>query len=137
MDKNTSVAVIMTKKVIVADLKTKFSAALKLFLDYQIYHLPVVYDDKLLGIVSVKDALKAFSERAKDVEDNVDDVITLEDIMTHEPTTVDVSATLGDITEILSNAKFRSLPVVEEGKIVGIISNKDLAVILNGMLKDA
>ena len=67
MDKNTPISTVMTKKVIVADLHTKFTDIMTLFLDYGIYHLPVVFDNKLLGILSLTDALRFFQQDANNI----------------------------------------------------------------------
>lgn len=131
MDKNTQVSHLMTKKVIVADLKTKFSNVLTLFLDYHIYHLPVVFDDKLLGILSMTDALKYFRSGADPAD------FDIEKVMTHHPTTLHADDKLVKASEILAEANFRTLPVVDDdGKIVGILSNKDLVRVLNKMLHE-
>ncbi len=129
MDKSTPVSHLMTKKVIVADLKTKFENVLALFLDYHIYHLPVVFDDKLLGIISMTDALKYYRSGASPADFEMDKV------MTHDPKTLHMDDVLGDASKILSKANFRTLPVVDdEGKIVGILSNKDLVRVLDKKL---
>lgn len=126
MDKSTPVSHLMTKKVIVADLKTKFSNMLTLFLDYHIYHLPVVFDDKLLGIISMTDALKFYRSGASPED------FDIEKVMTHHPNTLHPNDTLGKACEILSEANYRTLPVVDDqGKIIGILSNKDLVRVLN------
>lgn len=139
MDKSTPVSVIMTKKVIVADPASKFTDIQKLFLNYQVYHLPVVEDDKLIGIISLKDALKCYVDNVSKLnegdEKNINEVFTVESVMTHNPNTVSPSTTVGEAVAILSNANFRSLPVVDaDNKIVGIISNKDLVKTLNKIM---
>jgi CBS domain-containing membrane protein len=136
MDKNTPITSVMTKKVIVAELNSKFTDIQKLFLEYQIYHLPVVFDNKLLGIISIKDALKTYAERASALESgdaaDINNKFSIESIMTHDPKTISSDSTLGKAVEILASASFRSLPVVDsEGKIVGILSNKDLVKLFN------
>lgn len=131
MNRNTLISHVMTKNIVVADLHTKFDNILTLFLDYGIYHLPVTYDDKLLGILSMTDALKFFRSG------NSSDDFNIEGIMTHNPTTLNPDSTLGEAVDILSEAKFRSLPVVDdEGKIVGMVSNKDMVRILDKVLED-
>lgn len=131
MDKNTQVSQLMTKKVIVADLKTKLDSMLTLFLDYNIYHLPITYDDKLLGIISMTDALKFF--RSGKTVDEFD----VEKVMTHDPSTLKATDTLLKATEILTTANYRTLPVVDDqGKIVGILSNKDLVRVLDKLLHE-
>lgn len=131
MDRNTTVSHLMTKKVIVADLKTQFSNVLTLFLDYHIYHLPVVFDDKLLGIISMTDALKFYRSGA-DPKD-----FDISEVMTHEPKTLHANDSLEKAAGILAEANFRTLPVVDdENKVVGILSSKDLVRVLNKILKD-
>lgn len=139
MTRNTPITALMTKKVIVAELDTKFTDVQKLFTEYQVYHLPVVFDDKLLGILSVKDALNTYVEHFKELdewsEDKINEEFKLKEIMTHDPTTLHYSKTVGDAVDVLHNAKFRSLPIVDDsGKIVGIVSNKDLVRVLASTL---
>lgn len=137
MDKSTPISSVMTKKVIVADLHTKFTDILTLFLDYKIYHLPVVFDNKLLGILSMTDALHFFQIHANAItqDAHLNELFKMEDIMTRNPVTLNLNSTLKDATEILSSAKFRAVPVVNDaGEIQGIISNKDLVKILNRVL---
>lgn len=137
MDKNTPIASVMTKKVIVADLHTKFTDILTLFLEYKIYHLPVVFNNKLLGILSLTDALKFFHQEANNItkDEHLNELFDIEKEMTHNPKTLDISATIKDAAELLSSGKFRAAPITnEKGDIQGIISNKDLVKILNKVL---
>lgn len=137
MEKSTPISQVMTKKVIVADLHTKFTDILTLFLDYKIYHLPVVFDNKLLGIISLTDALHFFQKHANEIsqDDHLNEKFNMEEIMTHNPITLNINSTLKDATELLSSAKFRAVPIVsDQGEIQGIISNKDLVKILNKVL---
>ena len=137
MDKSTPLSLLMTKKVIVADLHTKFTDILTLFLDYKIYHLPVVFDNKLLGIISLTDALHFFQKHANEItkDDHLNEKFNMEETMTHNPKTLNINDTLKDATELLSSAKFRAVPIVNDhGEIQGIISNKDLVKILNKIL---
>lgn len=136
MDKNTPVSAIMTKEVIVANLGTKFTDIQTLFTSYPVYHLPVVENDVLIGIISIKDSLAAYREKAHNLELGSDDEINakfnVESIMTKNPTSVSPDTTIGDAVKILANASFRSLPVTDaNGKIVGILSNKDFIKVFN------
>ena len=45
---------LMTKEVIVIDFNTKFSRIIEFFHEFHMNHLPVVYNDKLVGMISLR-----------------------------------------------------------------------------------
>lgn len=137
MEASTPISAIMTKKVIVADLETKFSDIMTLFLDYRIYHLPVVENDVLIGIVSLTDALRFFRKEANNItkDEHLNEIFDINIMMTTNPSTLGPDNTVKEAAEVLSKAKFRSLPIVNSADgIVGIISNKDLVKVLNKVI---
>ncbi len=52
--------------------------------------------------------------------------ITAEEVMTKDAVSVDETATLGEALETLSELQVRHLPVVRDGEVVGMISDRDL-----------
>ncbi len=137
MEGRTPISAIMTKKVIVADRQTKFSDVMTLFLDYRIYHLPVVEDNQLIGMVSLTDALRFFRKEANNItkDEHLNELFDISIMMTENPSTLRADNTVKDATEILSKAKYRSLPVVNAAdEVIGIISNKDLVKVLNKVI---
>tara|TARA_B110000037_G_C16937470_1_gene431275 strand:- start:22 stop:435 length:414 start_codon:yes stop_codon:yes gene_type:complete len=137
MQASTPISAIMTKKVIVADLQTKFSDIMTLFLDYRIYHLPVVENEVLIGIVSLTDALRFFRKEANNItkDEHLNEIFDINVMMTTNPSTLGPDNTVKDASEVLCKAKFRSLPIVNAANgIVGIVSNKDLVKVLNKVI---
>ena len=137
MEASTPISAIMTKKVIVADLETKFSDILVLFLDYRIYHLPVVDNQQLIGMVSLTDALRFFRKEANNItkDEHLNQLFDIKIMMTENPASLGPHNTVKEAAEILCKAKYRSLPIVDEAdQIVGIISNKDLVKVLNKVI---
>jgi len=96
-----------------------------------IHHLPIVEGNRnLVGILSTNDALKALiykipslSESAKK---NINQAISIEDIMTPHPYTVAPYDSIEKAAELLVYHKIQSLLVEEEGILVGIVTGKDL-----------
>ncbi len=54
----------------------------------------------------------------------------VEDVMTREVVSVGELATLGEIAELLESKRIKRVPVVHDGKIVGIVSRADLLQVL-------
>jgi CBS domain-containing protein len=112
---------IMTKRVISVKTNTPIYDALKLIASYGISGLPVVEDDMtLVGIVSEKDVLSLF------YSDEGDDEITVNDFMTQPPLYFDENESLLDVCDFLRKNVFRRVPITSKGKIVGIISIRDV-----------
>ena len=112
---------LMTKRVISVRANTPIYEALKLIATYGISGLPVVEDDMtLVGIVSEKDVLSLFYN----CDD--DDEITVDDFMTQPPLFFDEEESLLDICDFLRKNVFRRVPITSKGKLVGIISIRDV-----------
>ena len=130
MNKGTEISAIMTKKVVVANVTNKFTQVRKLFLDYNVHHLPITEDDVVIGIISTRDVLKAYRDvltKIKVLDDKVlDSQIHLADIMTKNPDTAAPTDSIKDVAEMFAKNKYHALPVVEDGKIRGIVSSNDL-----------
>jgi acetoin utilization protein AcuB len=132
---------IMTSNVVVANLNNKFSQVMEFFTTYKVQHLPVAFDDKLLGILSVNDMASYLGNRIKNNEPT--DAASLEasfeisEVMTHHPTSVGVDDTLERVLEILAEGKFQSVPVVKDGLVHGIITNKDIVRVYKWQLDNA
>jgi CBS domain-containing protein len=111
---------IMTKRVISVKTNTPIYDALKLIASYGISGLPVVEDDMtLVGIVSEKDVLSLFYN-------NDDGETTVEDFMTQPPIFFDEDESILDVCDFLRKNIFRRVPITSEGKLVGIISIRDV-----------
>lgn len=130
MEKGTPVSAIMTKKVVVANVNNKFTQVRKLFLEFNLHHLPVTENDVVIGMISTRDVLKAYQDigsKIKVLDDKVlDNKILLADIMTKNPDTIGPMDSIKKAAEMFVKKKYHALPVVEDGKIRGIISSNDL-----------
>lgn len=125
------IAAIMTKNVIVAKPQNSLFQIMEFFHLYKIQHIPVCENEnELVGIVSVNDVLNFIYKMMKDgkaVNENVLNLsFTANDVMTKNPVSISSNHTIEDALDILSEGKFQSVPVVDEGRIVGIVTTKDL-----------
>ena len=111
---------IMTTDVIVVKRHTPLSRVIEILVDNNITGLPVVNDDgTLAGIISEKDVLSL-------VYDSEDDLANVEDFMTIDVVSFEQDEDLIAICECLVKNDFRRVPIVADGKLVGVISRKDI-----------
>lgn len=83
--------------------------------------LLVMSDGKLVGIVSERDITRKLISCNCDISK-----YTVADIMSQELFTVPPSMSVTEAMRIVTEKRFRHLPVVENGKLVGMISIGDL-----------
>jgi len=98
------------------------AAAAKLLKKRQIGVL-VVLDatGQLVGILSERDIVGAMAE-------NGDAVVRLpvSQVMTAKVSTCDVNDSIASIMERMTEGKFRHMPVLDKGRLAGMVSNRDL-----------
>ena len=124
---------IMTENVVSVKKDTPIYEALELLAKYNITGIPVVREDRILvGVLSEKDVLRLFYAHEDEEEG------TVNDFMTQPAVHFDEEESLLDICDCLTNNYFRRVPVTSGGKLVGIISRKDVInYILQLRRKDA
>ncbi|MBK8044317.1 MAG: CBS domain-containing protein [Haliscomenobacter sp.] len=127
------IADIMSRQVLVAHPDHEFLPLCRLFLLMNIHHLPVVQKDngEILGILSANDVLRAFSFKLPELgrldEATLNKHFSVLDLMTPHPLqTISPEDPISLAARIFSERNISSLPVVEEGKLVGIVTNRDI-----------
>lgn len=116
----------MNEPVVTVHPKQSIGEARDLYAEHGIRRLPVVEDGILVGILSPGDVERAFpsifdSEGAKEY-DYLAANTEIRAVMTSSPVTVSPDDTLVMAARKMRKNKIDGLPVVEEGKLVGIIS---------------
>lgn len=130
MKQRVPISEIMTKNVVIAHVTDSLKHISTVLKENNIRHLPVVSGRSLVGIISKTDILRlSFAdiyEGQENVDETVFEMLRTEQVMVHNPTTVDVHDTVKEVADIMSKVEFHALPVLDEGRIVGIISTTDL-----------
>lgn len=100
---------------------------------------PVVSDDRLVGIVGEYDLLEACLLRPSSIIPHFDEILTMpvRDVMSADCVTVAPDDPLSHVIEKLVQHRHKSLPVLEGGKLVGIIARSDLLGGLHERVRDA
>jgi len=121
----------MTPNPIVANPKTNYNQALRLMQQNHIKQLPVVdTHDKLVGIVTQGDMLRAEPSPVTTLSvfeiASLLEKVTMEKIMSHPVFAVDETCSITNAASFMLSNDVDCLPVVREGKLVGIITDTDI-----------
>ena len=125
MNAETPVKEIMTKEVIVVAIDDPVAKVEDIFESNPIHHVVVLEEGQLRGIISKSDLLRIYRDVAKNGPPKMDSM-TAKEIMIANPMVVDPDDTIGLVSDIILANKFHSLPVVEDGELLGIVTNHDL-----------
>lgn len=119
----------MTRNVICIDADDSAIDAWEIMKEWDIRHLPVTNEGKLVGILSDRDVL-LMASRNDEGEPQIPNV-PVGDAMTRDPITCDTHADLETIGQIMLDEKIDSLPVLsDDGELIGLITSSDLIQLL-------
>ena len=129
-----TISSIMTRDVISVTEFTLLEDVFELFKTHRFHHLPVIKEDKsLVGIISTIDLATVFDplitfNQAKSWQETrrYFKSMTAKDIMEKEVTFLHPQQKISVAYEIFKDNEFHSLPIVEDGQLVGILTTYDL-----------
>jgi CBS domain-containing protein len=138
---------VMVSAVVTASPDTTVEGLARLMINLRISGLPVLdQDGRLVGMVTEGDLLRRveigterhrprwsepFSSNSRLAAEYIKShAKRVADIMTREVCSVKETATLGEIADLLEAKRIKRVPVVHDGKIVGIVSRADLLKVL-------
>ncbi len=125
-----NVSVFMTKEPLTVTKYTNIYDAKKIMEEHNIRRLPVLDGDRLVGIVSKSDIMEAappdLSKLSIHELNYILSRMIVSEVMTKHPLTVTPDTPIEVAAKLMRKYKIASLPVLEEGKVVGIITESDL-----------
>jgi CBS domain-containing protein len=112
-------SVMERRKVLKAAPETLVSKAAELMAAKNVGAIMVIEDDRLVGIFTERDVVFRVVARGLDAQ-----ATRLADVMTHAPRTVDPDKSFGYALLVMQENGFRHLPVMQDGKPIGIVSSR-------------
>jgi CBS domain-containing protein len=121
---------IMQSTLVTVTPRTTLPEAIRLTRERGIRHLPVLDDQRLVGIVSDRDLKRAMASSVAALErpdvDSLLDRVTVEAIMTRSVKTIGPTFPVEDAARVMAADKISSLPVTEGDRLIGIITETDV-----------
>ena len=140
---------ILSKEVITITPETGIKEIAQLMIHHGLTGLPVVEGNKVVGIVTEGDLIlkKAhlhlpayiqlldsflYLESTKEVERDLNKMLGVKakEIMTKNPVTIELDATVEELADLMHQKHVNPIPVVDDGKLVGIVSRSDLVALI-------
>lgn len=113
---------VMIKDVIAVDAVSTVKEAVEIMNKHEIGCLVVIEQNKLVGILTERDILKRVLTVTKNPEKT-----KVGEIMTTRVLTVSPATDLEEAAKLMFESNVKKLPVVSEGKLVGLVTLTDLA----------
>lgn len=124
------IADIMTRKLITISPDLAISELQPMFKQFRVHHLLVMEEGRLVGVVSDRDVLRNVSPFVHTTAEDKKDSFTLtrkaHQIMSTQLVTVESTMGIRDACERLLNGGVSLLPIEENGKLVGVVSWRDM-----------
>ncbi len=125
----------MTRNPVTANPDMSVSDASALMKREKVHRLPVLdKDKKLVGIITEKDILYASPSPVSTLSIHemayLLSPLTVKKLMTRDVVTIDKNITVEEAARLMVDQDLSSLPVLENGKLIGIVSKSDLFKIL-------
>jgi CBS domain-containing membrane protein len=125
-----SVSHLMTKEVITLDANEALGVADDVMGLARIRHMPVVDEDgAVIGLVSQRDLFRGALARAlgygEFAQKKLLGIMRVKEVMTNDVVTVPADTSLKDAAKLMTDRKIGCLVIVEDGKLVGILTESD------------
>jgi CBS domain-containing protein len=128
---------IMTSPAVTVVPTASLKQAMRLLDEHEITAMPVVdAAGRLVGVVSEADVLREAVPLDRRVHTHLVEVtappvhLAVTDVMTHLPVSVSPDDDVADAVELMVDTQIKSLPVVQFGMVVGMVSRRDVIAVL-------
>lgn len=131
------VSEVMTSPAVTVQRETSLKRVAQLLDEHSVTALPVVEDDgTIVGVISEADVVLEALPHDPRAHDNPQPVARgpaftcAGDVMNFHPVTVGPRTDLAEATELMTSTSVKSLPVVDGGVVVGMVSRRDVIRVL-------
>lgn len=130
---------VMTPDPVTVDAELTLGALRERFEETGLGAFPVVVDGELVGMVSEFDLLQACLLKPSSIIPRFDQILAMpvSDVMTKDCVTVAPDEPLSHVLEKMIPRRLKSVPVVQKGRVAGIIARTDLLAGLHERVRES
>jgi len=132
-----NLSAIMSTDLVTVQLSASLAEARELMQENRFHHLPVVNEGgDFVGLLTQSDVLAATDSILRDAENRLSAKnIPIEDVMVRNVATISEVASVRQAALFLEKYRIGCLPVVTDGKLVGIITDTDFVAVAINLLE--
>ena len=120
------VSQVMTRDVHSLPAAAEASDAADLILEHRISALPILEEGVVVGLVSTSDLIRVATDRETSSDWRLREGALVDDWMSRDVKSVSPDTTMLDALDLCKLTGVRHLPVIDDGRLVGMISDRDL-----------
>jgi len=114
---------IMNKNAVTSKSDATIKDVSKIMSSHHIGSLVVVENEKIVGIITSGNIIKAIASGKNP------DLTTVEELMTKKVITIEPDKDIKEAVDLMIQHKIKKLPIVQNGKLVGIVTASDIMVV--------
>ena len=131
-----SIEAIMSTNLITVTPSATLAEARSLMHENKIHHIPVVEDDRIVGLITLTNVLAATDSFLRDDQTRIHaDEIGIQDAMVADVATVDINASQRHAALFLAQHSIGCLPDLDGETLVGIITDTDFVAVAINLLE--
>lgn len=134
IERELTVSEVMNKTVIVMDINSDIPAIAREMINRAAGSVIITENGKAMGIITERDLVRGIIK-----EDKKPSEVKANELLSTPLLTIEPGKSIVEASEIMLKANIKRLPVLENGMVIGVISNTDILMVtpgLNTILKD-
>ena len=105
----------MSRRIVAVAPRDSLERARELMREHGVRHLPVLRRSRIAGILSDRDLRSAAAS-----------IKYVQDVMSLNPTAISPDTAVDEAASIMNASKFSALPVIDKGRVVGVLTTTDV-----------
>jgi len=120
MRRRISPDVLRERKMVAVREQTTVREAAKLMREHDVGAVPIIEDEALKGILTVNDVTYRVVAEGLALDETI-----VREVMTPEPDTIKSDTMAIEALRLMQDGGYRHLPVVDDGRVLGVVSRRD------------